>query len=156
MPVNNDAPPRPGCKEKRREKSREKVGREGAENPGFDGDDETTTCLAMVKSSSLWRGTALCSGRLSTDVFLRQIVPPSPPSRLFPSSSSSSSSRNEDPEFVRARRRSINHIDVLHKREEWIYLPLSLSSIAIPSGFILEIGRVIELFFHDEIYICLK
>lgn len=50
-----------------------KITREGwgnAENPGFDGDDETTTCLATVKSSSSRRGTVRfgCAG-LSTDVF---------------------------------------------------------------------------------------
>lgn len=104
MPVNNDAPSLGGgggggCKER-------KITREGwgnAENPGFDGDDETTTCLATVKSSSSRRGTVrgarvcVCNSGLSTDVFPStnratfstvEFVPPfflpPPPLLIFP------------------------------------------------------------------------
>lgn len=89
MPVNNDAPSLGGvgggCKER-------KITREGwgnAENPGFDGDDETTTCLATVKSSSSRRGTRACvcvcvAAGCRQTYFLRQIAPPSPPSSLCP------------------------------------------------------------------------
>lgn len=106
VPVNNDGAPdiRRGG-EKNHERERRWRGK-NAENPGFDGDDETTTCLAMVKSSSSRleerNGPALQAVDRRIPSTNRPTFPPHASSLCPPSSSSSSSSsRNEDPEFVR-------------------------------------------------------